>query len=154
MISWGRSFRRFSLFCIFVRNRISVMVIVADNTVEISVITGFLMLLKPDIISIHRKYQYNEKWYLLYLYHSSQRVPSKTGKSVLISSNYLLIIVNYAICPIIMDKLSTFEYTILRKSCIDLNRSNIHSIISKRWVRSYRSFEKYTPWGRCPRARP
>ena len=42
----------FALFCIFVRNGISVMVTVTDYAVDISDITGLLTLLKPDIISI------------------------------------------------------------------------------------------------------
>jgi hypothetical protein len=40
----------FALFCIFVRNGISVMVLVANNNVDISVVTGFLM---PVNLGIH-----------------------------------------------------------------------------------------------------
>jgi len=52
MISWGRIVSTVFPFCIFVRNRISVMAIVAGKTVDFQGIAGFLMGLKPDIISI------------------------------------------------------------------------------------------------------
>ncbi|MBT8352782.1 MAG: hypothetical protein KJO26_16305 [Deltaproteobacteria bacterium] len=48
----------FALFCIFVRNRISVMVIVAEKTVAFQDITGFLMLLKPDIVCIYLMFHF------------------------------------------------------------------------------------------------
>jgi len=45
----------FALFCIFVRNRISVLVIVAGKTVDFQGIAGFMMGLKPDIVSMYHQ---------------------------------------------------------------------------------------------------
>ena len=46
----------FPLFCIFVRNGISVTVIVTGKIVNFNGIAGFLMGLKPDIVSINHQF--------------------------------------------------------------------------------------------------
>jgi len=53
MLSGGEPFQRFSLFCKILRKMVSVMAIVAGKTLDFQGIAGFLMGLKPDIVSIH-----------------------------------------------------------------------------------------------------